>query len=94
MKLMNNQIQNKLNNSVQFCEWLGILTVKQKRNLPEEGAGRLSVHARLGLPVDVKKVKKSKRTVREASPDLPRKAPAHQRVAGISTKKLMPGMTI
>lgn len=70
-------------------------TVKQKLNPAEDvSTSRLSVHARLGLPVDAKKVKKNKRTVREVSPETKSKTtPTHRRTTVISTKKVVSGET-
>lgn len=70
-------------------------TVKQKPNPVEDvSTSRLSVHARLGLPVDVKKVKKNKRTVREVSPETKSKTTStHRRATVISTKEVISGET-
>lgn len=70
-------------------------TVKQKPNPAEDvSTSRLSVHARLGLPVDVKKVKKNKRTVREVSPETKSKTTStHRRATVISTKEVISGET-
>lgn len=70
------------------------LPVKQKPNSAEDvSTSRLSVHARLGLPVDVKKVKKNKRTVREeVSPETKSKTTStHRRATVISTKEVISG---
>jgi hypothetical protein len=61
--------------------------VKDKPKISDDGAVRRSVHARLGLPVDIKKVKKSKRRVQEVSPE-------PQRTTFIHSKEDTQGMSL